>query len=192
MLIRLLMTSALSLILGACAHPISINPADSSTRADNPISAKKVAYVMTDADRGKQVTTEGGGGDKVSYYPYKDLEKSIRDVLSSLYSEVMVINSSSDFPEIQKNNISFVYAPEISTSSNSDSMFTWPPTRFTIEYASNVTDPAGNLVSRVRVVGSGNAEFSEFKNDFGLAGRRAASDLKDKLRQEIVNNPRLH
>lgn len=188
---RLTLILALASLFGACAHPIVISPLETPVRGDASLSSKKVAYVMTDADRNKQVTTEGGGGDKVNYFPYRDLEKAIRDALRAVYSDVFVIKSPSDSGAIQGNDISFVFAPEISTSSNSQSMFTWPPTQFTIDLSCNVTDPVGNMILRIRVVGSGAAEFSEFKADFGLAGRRAASELSEKLKQEISTNPRL-
>jgi len=191
MMFRLALVLAFALLLGACAHPIVISPLETAVRSDSPVGLKKVAYVMTDADRSKQVTTDGGGGDKVSYFPYRDLEKAVRDALRDLYSDVIVIRSPSDSEAIQRNNISLVFAPEISTSSNSPSMFTWPPTQFTIELSCNITDSIGNIVSRIRVVGSGAAEYSEFKTDFGLAGRRAASELSEKLKQEIRANPRL-
>ncbi|HEX5805107.1 MAG TPA: hypothetical protein VFY31_02075 [Macromonas sp.] len=180
-----------SVVLTACAHPISINPSDTLNKPEKTISDKKVAYVMTDADRGKQVVSPGGGGDKISYYPYKDLEKVIRDVLSSVYADVSIINSSSNVDEIKSRGVSLVFTPEISTSSSSESIFTWPPTRFSIAYSSNVTDASGNLVSRIQATGTGQAEFSDFKSDFGLAGRRAASDMAKKLQDEIVNNPKL-
>jgi hypothetical protein len=191
MLSRLTPILALTALLGACAHPIVISPLETPVRVEASLSDKKVAYVMTDADRNKQVTTEGGGGDKVNYFPYRDLEKAIRDALRAVYSDVFVIKSPSDSSAIQGNDISFVFAPEISTSSNSQSMFTWPPTQFTIDLSCSVTDPVGDMTSRIRVVGNGAAEFSEFKADFGLAGRRAASELSEKLKQEIGANPRL-
>ena len=188
---RLTLIFALAALLGACAHPIVISPLDSAARANTSPSSKKVAYVMTDADRNKQVTTEGGGGDKINYYPYRDLEKAIRDALHLMYSDVFVIKSPSDSAAIQGNDISFVFAPEISTSSSSQSIITWPPTQFTIDLSCNVTDGVGNMISRIRVVGNGTAEFSEFKGDFGLAGRRAASELSEKFKQEIKATPRL-
>jgi len=191
MFCRIALFLVLTAFLGACAHPIAIGPLETHERSDASFSSKRVAYVMTDADRNKQVTTEGGGGDKVSYFPYRDLEKAIRDALRAVYSAVFVIKSPSDSGAIQENDISFVFAPEISTSSNSQSFFTWPPTQFTIDLSCFVTDPIGNIISRIRVVGSGAAEFSEFKSDFGLAGRRAATDLSEKLKQEISVNPRL-
>jgi len=100
-------------ILGACAHPITINPSTTPQRTENSSYSTKVAgYVMTDADRAKQVTTEGGGGDKVNYFPYKDLEKGIRDVLKSLYSDVVLIRSPSDFEAIKRDGVGIVFAPK--------------------------------------------------------------------------------
>lgn len=186
----MLVLALASLVVG-CAHPIVISPEDTPVRNESELSPRKVAYVMTDADRSLQVTTEGGGGDKVSYFPYRDLEKAVRDALRAVYSDVFVIRSASDADAIKGNNVSLVFAPEIATSSGSSSLFTWPPTRFDIELTCSVTDPDGNMVSRLRVVGNGTAEFSEFMKDFGLSGRRAATDMSSKLKQEISNNPRL-
>jgi len=47
------------------------------------------------------------------------------------------------------------------------------------------------VITRIKAVGNGAAEFPEFKTDFGLAGRRAASDLTEKFKQEIKANSRL-
>ena len=178
--------------LGACAHPITINPSTSPQRTENSSYSTKVAgYVMTDTDRDKQVTTEGGGSEKVNYFPYKDLEKGIRDVLNSIYSDVVLVRSPSDFEAIKRDGVGIVFAPEIYTTSNSNSVFTWPPTQFAIDLSSTVTDATGNMLARVRVSGQGAASFSEFKEDFGLAGRRAAQDAFEKLIIEIRANPRL-
>jgi hypothetical protein len=54
-----------TMLIVGCAHPIAITPTSTIERPDKPLVKKNVAYVMTDADREKQVTTEGGGGDKV-------------------------------------------------------------------------------------------------------------------------------
>lgn len=179
-------------LLGACAHPIVIRPPDVPVRSGESLSSKKVAYVMTDVDRKKQVTTAGGGGDEVTYYPYQDLEKAIRDALHFVYADVFVIKSPNDSEAIHRNDVSFVFDPEITTMSSSSSIFTWPPTYFEIDLSCSVADPVGNVVSRIRVYGNGTAEFSEFKGEFGLAGQRAASDLSEKLKQEILSNPRLY
>lgn len=180
-----------TMLIVGCAHPIAITPTTTIERPDKPLVQKNVAYVMTDADREKQVTTEGGGGDKVSYYPYKDLEKAIRDALRVVYADVTVVQSQNNVDALKARNVSYVFVPEITTTSDSPSYFTWPPTKFRIEMNTNVSDAQGNFITRIRVVGTGNAEFSEFKGNFGLAGSRAADDLSSKLVDEIKSNKKL-
>ncbi len=180
------------LLLGGCSHQIMIGPLDTPKRVETSLNAKKAAYVMTDIDRSKQVHSEGGGGDKINYFPYRDLEKSIRDAMRAVYSDVIVVKSASDTETIKASNISFVFTPDIVTTSSSSSMLTWPPTQFTVTLSCVVVDANGKEVTRFNVSGEGKAEFSEFKNDFGLAGRRAATDVSEKLKQAIQTNPLLN
>jgi len=60
----------LSALLGACAHNIVITP---ETKALPPAEGapidRKVGYYISGADYDAQVTTPGGGGDKVTYKP---------------------------------------------------------------------------------------------------------------------------
>lgn len=179
------------LALGGCAHPISVSPLSSPPREEAKLVNKHVAYVMTDELRNRSVITSGGGGDKVSYYPYRDLEKSIRDGLRAVYEEVTVISSAEEAKADPAKNIAVVFTPEISTSSNSDSILTWPPTQFFINLECTATDVEGKQLTKFRVSSNGVAQFSEFKSDFGLAGRRAATDLGNKLVQELTSNPAL-
>lgn len=188
---RLPLATALLALLAACAHPIGIGPIETPVRNEAGLSPKKVAYVMTDADRGKEVTTPGGGGDKVSYFPYRDLEKSIRDALRAVYTDVFVIKSSTDAEAIRTFGVSYVFSPEITTTSDSPSPFTWPPTKFGIDLTCKVTDAEGKLLTQVRAQGNGAAEYSEFMKDFGLSGRRAATQVSEQLKQEVMTNPQL-
>jgi len=187
--LRMFLALVSALALAACAHPISVSPLSSPAREEAKLINKHVAYVMTDELRNRSVTTSGGGGDKVSYYPYRDLEKTIRDALRAVYQEVTVINAATDAQAAK--NIALVFTPEISTSSSSDSMLTWPPTQFFINLECTAADAEGKQLSKFRVSGNGAAQFSEFKSDFGLAGRRAATDLGSKLVQELMSNPTL-
>lgn len=180
------------IFLAACAHTIAISPTGTPERVEGKRIQKKVAYVMADADRAKQITTAGGGGDKVSYFPYRDLEKVIRDALRSVYADVFVIKATTDSDAIKSNDVAFIFIPEITTSSSSDSIFTWPPTKFTTEISCNVTDSNGKKVSQIKATGNGFAEFSEFKGGFGLAGRRSATDVAEKLSLEVLANKDLH
>ena len=119
--LRSIIIVSLALILSACTHPITINPVSTPQQTgSNLFSTKIAAYVMTDADRSSQVTAPGGGGDKVSYFPYKDLEKGVRDVLKSLYSDVVLVNSPKNLEAIKQDGIAFVYSLNILTSSSSD------------------------------------------------------------------------
>lgn len=188
---RLPLAAALLALLTACAHPIGIGPIETPVRNEAGLNPKKVAYVMTDADRGKEVTTPGGGGDKVTYFPYRDLEKALRDALRAVYADVFVIKSGTDKEAIQGFGVSYVFTPEITTTSESPSPFTWPPTKFGIDLTCKVTDAEGRLLTQVRAQGNGAAEYTEFMKDFGLAGRRAASQVSEQLKQEVTANPQL-
>ncbi len=179
-----------SIILAGCAHPISIE-AKSVPNREAQWSPKKVAYVMTEADRKKEVTTQGGGGDKISYHPYRDFERALRAALASVYTDVSVVTSASDAAAIQASGASFVYRPEISTTSSSPSPFTWPPTKFSVNVLVEIFDPQATLVARLQVTGNGNAEWEEFKSDFGLAGRRAVEDAARALVNEIKHTESL-
>ena len=188
---RLLFAALTVSLLAACAHPIGIGPLETPTRNEGGLSPKKVAYVMTDADRTREVITPGGGGDKVSYFPYRDLEKAIRDALRAVYSDVFVVKAANDQEAIRAVGARLVFTPVITTTSESPSLFTWPPTRFTIDLACTVTDADGQRVTDVRAQGTGTAEFAEFMKDFGLSGRRAATQLSEQLKQAVVSNPQL-
>lgn len=177
-------------LLTACAHPIGIGPLDTPVRAEASLSPKKAAYVMTDADRAREVTTPGGGGDKVSYFPYRDLEKSIRDALRAVYSDVFVVPNA-DPATLQALGATVVFTPVITTQSASPSLFTWPPTEFTIDLTCDVTDASTQRLTQLKVQARGTAEFAEFKSDFGLAGRRAATRLSEELKQAILAQPAL-
>ncbi|MBI3147298.1 MAG: hypothetical protein HYZ17_02145 [Betaproteobacteria bacterium] len=72
--------------------------------------------------------------------------------------------------------VAYVVVPQITTNSSSPSPFTWPPTKFSVHLACEVMDANGALVVKPSVVGEGRAEFSEFKRDFSLSGKRAAED----------------
>lgn len=191
-LLKLALGLALVLILGACAHPISIEAKSVPQRSAGVTpSAKKVAYVMSDADRAKQVTTEGGGGDKITYFPYRDFERSLRAALGASFADVSVVKAVSDLPAIKEAGASYVFVPDIMTHSSSPSLLTWPPTRFTVTLAVEVLDASGAPQTKVRVVGNGAAEFEEFKGDFGLAGRRAVEAAAQELLVELKRNEKL-
>lgn len=188
---RLAAGAVLAALLGACAHPIVVSAEKTPERIEAQLVQKKVAYAMADTDRTKEVITPGGGGDRISYYPYHDLEKAIRDALRSVYQEVVVVRSTKDADAVRASGAALLFAPEIKTTSSSPSPFTWPPTQFSSEIACTVTDAAGVELARIAVTGNGAAEFSEFKSNFSLAAQRAGTDAAARLSEEIRKNEKL-
>jgi hypothetical protein len=173
-----------------CAHPIVLTPdlvtLDRTTVT--PIS-KNVGYYVSPAERAKEVTTAGGGGDKVRYFPYKDLEPALQKVLSNLFERVYSMPTGNDAAFIADKHIRFVFVPEIDTKSSSSSAFTWPPTSFTIYLNCAAMDPSGKTLWQKRIEATGEAEFSEFKADVSLSAKRAAQKAFGELQQELNGAP---
>lgn len=188
---RIPTATALLALLAACAHPIVVSPLETPPRVEAQLSPKKAAYVMTEADRNLEVTTPGGGGDKVNYKPYRDLEKAIRDALRAVYTEVFAVTSTSDREALRNQGVSHVFSPRITTTSESPSPFTWPPTKFGIEMTTQVSDPSGATITTIRTQSNGAAEFDEFKHDLSLSARRAATQLSEQFRQQVAADPLL-
>jgi hypothetical protein len=188
---RLAAAVAVVAVLAACAHPISLESSRLPERDDKQVSQKKVAYVITEQDRAKEVTSGGGGGDMVRYFPYRDMEAAIRAALRSVYTDVVALKSAGDAAAVRDAGVAYVFVPEIATSSSSPSMLTWPPTHFTAHVICTVTDAQGGVVAKFQSTGSGAAEWSEFKSDFSLSARRAVSDVAQKLAQDIRANEKL-
>lgn len=173
------------LLLGGCTRSLILR-ADLvalSGTAEKKID-KRVGLLLTEADRQLQVTTPGGGGDKVSYFPYRDLEPALYVALSESFASVARVSSLAD-PKVAAERLHYVIKPSLKTNSFSDSALTWPPTLFTIELVAIVNDPSGKLVTELRVVGEGRASFDEFKSQPALSANRAAEDIAKKLIQAL-------
>lgn len=170
------------LIFGGCAHPISLQ-SDTGSLVGASGAAKsdrKVALAISDAQRARQVTSAGGGGDQVSYFPYRDLETGIYVALAETFAGVTRVSSAND-PKVTQEGASLIFAPEISTTSYSPSLMTWPPTVFTVTIEGTLLAPGGSTGQQIRVQGEGRAEFDEFKSDVSLSAKRAAQDVLRKL-----------
>jgi hypothetical protein len=171
----------LVVVISGCAHPISIagNSAALAGTGTGKLD-KAVGLSMTDEDRKREVTTPGGGGDKVTYLPYRDMETGLYIALSETFTRVIRINGISD-PRVKSEGLDYVVTPSITTTSFSPSIATWPPTIFTIELTCKVVNADGKSVTEVRAMGEGRAEFDEFKSDPSLSAKRAADDALKKL-----------
>lgn len=181
------------LFMTGCAHPINMNPDLASVAAPSgstPIN-KKAGYVLPDSQRALEITTAGGGGDKVRYFPYRDIEAGFYKALSEAFTSVAKVANPKDAAAVQASGVAYIITPDIKTTSSSASAFTWPPTQFSVELTCAITDPAGKLVQTVRVNGNGNATFDEFKTNFSLAAVRASNDALQKLVTALGELPEL-
>jgi hypothetical protein len=188
---HLLITLLAGLVFG-CAHPIVITP-DVSKLERNEVQpiACNVGFVITDVDRETVVTTPGGGGDKVRYFPYKELEPALFKVLSNVFQRAYPLKSPSDAASIKGNDIKFIFVPKISTDSSSGSAFTWPPTDFTIELKCTAVGTDGKVLWEKTFTGKGHAEFSEFKLDMPLAAKRATLQVMQEFQKGLNTAPAL-
>ena len=181
-----------ALFLAACAHPISLAP--NLTKLDPPAGAVRAGTVglyVSAADKERQVVTPGGGGDKVSYYPYRELEAGIYKTLGIVFERVIVVASPTAVVALSKAGVSMVARPQIITQSSSSSVLTWPPTDFQVQLSCTFADVGGTAIAETLVTGIGHADFEEFKSDFSLAAKRAAEDALNKTQKAIIAEKKL-
>lgn len=153
-----------TLLLTGCAHSIIVSPNITPLSTSSELNKNKkynIGYFISLKDSDLEVTTLGGGGDNVKYYPYRDIEDGYRAMLSSVFNAVTKLSAVNDTNSISKNNIDFIIAPVLVTSSGGAGLFTWPPTNFTVDLTSNVKNSEGLHIAGPRVVGTGVASTSE-------------------------------
>jgi hypothetical protein len=179
--------SLIVLLITGCAHPIVIAPTLSNVQAhtgdSNKINAA-VGYYIPESTTDLEVTTPGGGGDNVRYYPYRDIESGYQAVLASVFRSVSKVSVPSPNSE-GGDNLDYVIEPVIVTNSGSTGFFTWPPTNFSIDITNQIRNSSGQLVDSPRVVGIGTAETGERLSEHGIAGRRAMEDALVKMRTSL-------
>lgn len=179
----------LLLVFTGCGHSINITPPLNTLDNDGIAKIDKNAgYYISEENYKKEVETDGGGGDDVKYFPYKESEPALKKILSNIFSNVYRVPSETDMKFISANDIAFIFTPEYTTDSSSESLFTWPPTKFTMNIDCKAVDNSGKVVWQTKVTGEGEAEYDEFKHDFSLAARRATKDAFSKLQEKIVNS----
>lgn len=191
--IRIVAVASAVAALSGCAHEISLTGDASKlpTLSTAPLD-KSVGLVITEDESSREVITPGGGGDKVSYHPYRDLELPIYVGLGHVFRNVTKLKSMPDAATIQSQHLDYVITPTIRTTSSSPSLLTWPPTDFSVTLVCTVTDPKGQTVVTEDITGTGHAEFSDFKHNFSLAGQLATADAVQKLETALSTSPELH
>lgn len=179
-------------ILAGCAHPINMRPdigIISSLGA--PKIDKAVGYHISDTNLSAEITTPGGGGDKVRYFPYRDMEAGFYKALAEVFTKVTKISNPKDLEGLKKAGITLMITPEIMTTSSSPSLLTWPPTEFTVTLNCKVVGTDGLAITEVKAVGVGKAEFSEFKGNFSLSAVRASEEAVKNLMKALSDDPNL-
>lgn len=168
-------------LLGGCAHPISVVPvAENIVRSvDSPEKLKKkVGFYISPESLNLEVTTQGGGGDNVRYFPYRDMEAGYQRMLSNVFDGVVRVSKANDSAEFERGGLAYIFTPEMITSSGSTGFFTWPPTNFSVDLTSKIRDTSGKLVSSPRVIGVGSFPDGAMgmKGNFGITGQLAMQD----------------
>ena len=190
---QLLATACVAVALAGCAHPMNIKP-DVETLAapaNNIKIQKSVGFYISAADRNSELTTAGGGGDKVSYHPYADMESGLYKMFGNVFSSVTVLSGPNDVASIAKNSVVYVIEPKITTMSSSSGFFTWMATDFTVNLTCNVSDTSGHSIANVASIGTGHAVFDELKKNYSVAGERAALDALMKQQAALLDNAAL-
>lgn len=187
-LIRVIVIATFIFTIG-CGHQINITPPLNTLDADGVSKIEKnVGYYISPSDLSLEVTTPGGGGDNVKYFPYKESEPALNKILSNIFAKVYPLASTDDKQFLLSNDISYIFIPKIESNSSSDSSFTWPPTNFTVSIDCKALDSSGSIMWQKTVKGEGNAEFAEFKHDFSLAAKRAEKNAFLMLQEEIIKS----
>lgn len=190
-LYRLLAVTIAALIVSGCAHPIKIEA--NTTKITSQMASYqrlpvRVGYFIPLELAGLEITTQGGGGDNVRYYPYRDIESGYHSILSNIFDSAKKLSSIPTDAGIPGEKIDFIFIPSIVTGSGGSGLFTWPPTNFTVDLTSQIRDAVGKPLGSLRVIGSGSAETGERLVEHGIAGRRAMEDALSKTQIAIVES----
>ena len=190
---RLSWVMAVVVVSAGCAHPMTMRPDVAGLAADAGATRipKNVGLYISPANRAKEVTTPGGGGDKVSYHPYADIETGLYKVLGNTFQNVDSLSALGDADSIAKHSLTLIAIPQITTTSSSSGVFTWMATDFTVQVSCKFTDAAGREVTTIESTGRGHAEFSDLKSDFSAAGERASRDALEKLQAAVLTSAEL-
>lgn len=175
--------------LAGCAHSISVAPdlaKIGNLHGGFKLTPASVGYYIPSDLLSLEVTTPGGGGDNVSYFPYRDIEPGYEKALSHIFSSVVKLPSKPDYLLTKPIGLDYTIQPQIVTNSGSTGFFTWPPTNFTVDLTSTIRDSTGAVVASPRVVGVGTAETGERLTEHGVAGKRAMNDALSKMQASLL------
>lgn len=191
--VRLGFMMTVLVMAAGCAHPMTVRPDVAGLTLPTGATRipKNVGLYISSENRAKEVTTPGGGGDKVSYHPYADMETGLYKVFGNIFQNVDLLSTLSDVNSIAKHSLTLIAIPEITTTSSSNAVFTWMATDLTVQVSCKFTDVAGREVATVSSTGTGHAAFSDLKADVSAAGERASRDALEKLQAAVLQSDAL-
>ncbi len=175
-------------ISGCASRTFEITPPIDQliSQGNNEKIDKVVGYYISAENKGAKVTSSAGGGETVSYFPYRDTELAFKTLLKKKFATVHVLSSLNDAEAHSKKNISYIFRSTITTNSSSESIMFWPPTSFNFELSCFATKPNGEEVWSKTVISEGKAESSESKHDYSLSARRASEKAFIQMLDEVM------
>lgn len=178
-------------VLSGCAHRIDITPAVGSLNGDYSADKimKNAGYFISEENRNLEVVTPAGGGDKVKYYPYKEMESGLSHVLGSIFTEVYALRSLQDQELVTSKKISYIFIPAITTDSASRSAWIWPPSEFWVTIDCQALDGAGKVIWQTNLKSEALLGLPQVYRDHSLAGRTAAEKALNELGGRIAKSP---
>ncbi len=174
------------LALAGCAHPVSIR-SDVAYPKGQAASSASVGYYISDSNRSLEVTTPAGGGDKIRYFPYRDLEPALLETLGSVFGKVYGLPEAGRDDYIKAHDITFVFEPLFTTGSSSDSAIFWPATDFNLSMKVTAVDRAGKPIWEHEFTGHGHVDKSRSLVDVPPA-KEAAKQVFEAMRQTLVED----
>jgi hypothetical protein len=188
------------LLTSACAHQIAISPPERAIAVSGSNLTKigkSVGFYISQAERGKAVTTSAGLGN-IKYQPYKDLEQGFERVLSNLFTKVVVLQSPDDKNAIVQHGLAYVFVPTITTNSSSQKhavILNSQDANFSVVIDCKALGPAGNTVWQAKVQGRGGQDYrqtDDVKTAFSSAATSASKHALLELQKEINGTAFFH
>ncbi len=178
--------------LAGCAHPIVITPDLRAIDRNKIVPIEKAAgYYISEADRAKKVESPGGGGDKVAYYPYKELEPAFQKVLYNVFKDIKRLDAPPDAASLKANNLFVAFTPTFVTNSSSSGVFTWMPTNFTVKIDCKAIDGEGKEIWQKHIEESATVTSNEVYADFSIAAKKASEKAFLVLQDALNTAPEL-
>ncbi|MCL9774586.1 hypothetical protein [Vibrio methylphosphonaticus] len=184
----------ITVIMSGCSHNINLTPDYGDIEIINHEtkefiqSDEPVAYYLSTEKRETVVTSPAGGGDSVTYSPYKDLNSVIYSALSLHFADVSYIKSLDNDKDLA--NIRYIFTPTIETTSYSSSALHWPPTKFSITLKMEALNEKKEVVWSKLIKSEGNAEYSDYKSDVDFSAKQASENLYKALTEELSKFPK--